>query len=262
MNFDIGSISSFRLTAGNNEGKVVYGYTEVKPYELFMIPQGGLPSLISGAFRPNPITGSVFELKNYRIGHMRTSMVGLVIPLRWYFGEQRTGRPRFHLEAGYGLDLVLVQADYVVTTHSVTFDASLYNFVFDAGTVSGSEPMNGAVSNNLLFSNGSIGGGVTVGRFMLFTQMRFLFTSTYIRGDKEYKRVHGNILAMPALTGADDDPEIAARVAQDGAVIFGRTEMSNAKDEEVGPTGNGDIEGVTDIWNPRQLILGVAFRLR
>ncbi len=263
LHYDIGSISSFRLDdRSGNSGSIYFGNVEVRPNELFLMPQHGVSWTAYGRFIPNPINGNILELDTYRITNLRTAMVGLNVPVRWYFGEHHMGKPRFYVEGGFGFDVIIVNADYYVTTRGYHYDGATDHISYDVVPSRATGPLKGTVSNNILFSNGNVGAGIRFGRFMLFTQARFLFTSTYTRGDRDYKRIRGNILAMPALTGADSDLEIAKLIERDGIVPFGRTSMTGSKDPGSETEVSGDINGVRRIWDPKQWVVGLSFQLR
>lgn len=260
--FDIGSISAFRLTnAVGEDGIIRFGSVVVQPNELFLVGREGAPIRLTGRFYMNPLSSNIFEYTTTRISNMRTKMAGVYIPLRWYWGEQRSARPRFFTEAGVGMDLLFAQADYEVTTRGIQYEESTNSIVFNSVTRMDEEPLGGDVSKSLLFSHGNVGGGTSYGRFTFFAQARFLFTSTLTSKQRDVKRVRGNVLAIPLLAGADADPAIAEKLERDGVVVFGATGLSK-KEQESLTDNEGLANGASEFWDSSQWIFGVAFLLR
>lgn len=259
--FDIGRITAFRLDGPEGSGSVRFGSVVVLPNELFLVGREGTNIRLTGNFRINPVSSSIFEFITYRITGMRTSMVGANVPLRWYWGNQRTARPRFFTELGVGFDLLMVKAHYEVITRGINFDESTFTIRYNERTTTTDEPLDGNVGKNLLFSHYNVGGGVSYGKFSFFAQARFLFRSIIPSGRDKFRRVRGNILAIPVLAGAGSDPGTIDQLERDGAIRFGATGIS--KGDETSNTHNGDklANGVSKFWNGTQWTIGVAFRI-
>ena len=260
--FDIGIIDKFRLNNGQgDDGTVRFGSVILRPNEMFLVGRDGAPILLSGTFSINPLQQDLFEFTTYRISRLRTSMVGVNVPVRWYFGQEHAARPRFFLEAGVGMDLVLVSADYAVRTLGIQYDTSTNGVLFIERTAQQDVPLDGAVPNNLWFSHGSIGAGLAFGRFNVFAMGRFLFSSGLTKEGKDHNRIRGNLLAIPMLAGAAEDPDIAAKLERDGVIPFARTGLSKTDEgESVGDSAEL-ANGVSRFWDPSQWMVGVSFRI-
>lgn len=263
ISFDIGSISSYRLnnTIGE-DGFVRFGSVVVQANELFLIGEEDVPIRLSGNFYINPVTNSVFEFSRTRMTDIRTKMAAVNVPIRWYFGQQHATKPRFFLEGGVGLDLLFVKADYEVTKRGIQYDAGSGTVVGVDAVSKDDVPLGGEVSNNLFFSHGSVGCGVTKGRFMLSGHARFFLAQGYTVKNRDFARVRGNILAVPVIAGASTDPAIVAQLERDGIIPYGRTDLTKTN-EKGSVTDNADLAyGVSKFWDTTNWSIGLSFLLR
>lgn len=263
VSFDIGSISSYRLNNSIGEdGSVRFGSVVVQANELFLIGKEDVPIRLYGTFYINPVTNNIFEFTRTRISNMRTNMAAVNVPIRWYFGQQNGTMPRFFLEGGVGLDLLFVKADYEVITRGIRYDAGTGTVQGVGSTTMGDSPLNGEVSKNLFFSHGSIGCGVSKGRFMLSGQARFFLAQGYTVKNRDFSRVRGNIFVVPVIAGASEDPAIAGQLERDGIIPYGRTDLTKTNDKG-SVTDNADLAyGVSKFWDTTDWSVGLSFLLR
>lgn len=260
--FDIGKVTDLRVNDRDGEdGTVRFGSVIVQPRELFLVTTDEVPIRVTGSFYTNPITSSIFKYERTRITNMRVKMAGVNVPIRWYFGEERPRNLRFFLEGGVGFDLLMVKAEYEVRTWSVMYDQGTNTVTFDESTVKEREPLGGDVSNNLLLSHGSFGGGLTRGRFMLFGQARFLMTKSYTSNHEKFTRVRGNLLVLPALAGAAEDKELLAELDRSGVVPYARTNLSGGDEGSTLNESQDKAQGVSKFWDTTNWIFGLAYLL-
>lgn len=261
--FDIATITDFRLNNFLGEdGTIRFGNQEVEPHELFLLGKGNADIQLTGSFYVNPLNNDLFRYTRTRIRNMHTWMGGIHVPMRWYFGEQRSGHPRWFVSTNIGIDVLFVAADYEVITTSVTYVPGSNTIAFTRSSEMEKEPLGGEVSKNILFSNAGAGGGVAFGRFMISCQGHFLFTKEYSYKGTDYDRVRGNLLVVPILAGATDDPEIASTLAQGGIVPFGRTDITRTSNEGTSTDSANLAKGVSRFWDRSYWTLGLSFQLR
>ena len=97
---------------------------------------------------------------------------------------------------------------------------------------------------------------------MISGQGHFLFTKEYSYKGTDYDRVRGNLLVVPILAGATDDPEIASTLAQGGIVPFGRTDITRTSNEGTSTDSANLAKGVSRFWDRSYWTLGLSFQLR
>ena len=262
--YDIGHITDLR-TFGTTlaEPTVRLGNVDLRQNDLFMVTTTD-PVL---AYQPRAVNGlggmEMLEWQRHRITNIRTGMFGLNLPLRFYFGRGLAERPRFFTELGFGMDFVVVQANYEVTSTLVQYDMGEEDYVTNTSTYSTSKPMSGDVSRDIFLTHMSFGAGIEFGRFQVFAQGRFMLSTHFSDLGRGYDRVRGNILAYPTLAGASTDGRTLTDLEQDGVVLFGATDLEHVRATDgtgEGITVNGN--GVFRYWDDRQYIIGLSFRLR
>lgn len=209
------------------------------------------------------------EYDRNRLSNMQIAMVGFNLPVRWYLGDSHMydNVPKVYLELGFGMDLVLVRANYEVTTTVLELDPSDFSYVRRQENFVNDRPAIGSMGSNLLFTHFSVGGGVELGRFNLFALGRFISSSSFTKEapTRSFDRVRGNILAFPALAGAGDDPRAMSDLARDGALLYGALDLERER-TTTDNSGNGSTtttkgNGVDMFWQSSHLLLGLSYRL-
>ena len=97
---------------------------------------------------------------------------------------------------------------------------------------------------------------------MLSGQARFFLAQGYTVKNRDFSRVRGNILAVPVIAGASEDPAIAEQLERDGIVLYGRTDLTKTN-EKGSVTDNADLAyGVSQFWDTTNWSIGLSFLLR
>jgi hypothetical protein len=264
--FDIGHVSGIQGSLGMVTTPTVrIGGADMGQGRLFLMAQGQE----SVAF--DPVTSDADEgierlqYERHRLSDLRMHMLGFNLPLRWYPGRQPVfGHvPKFYLEFGFGMDLMLVNANYEVTSTVVELDRSNHTYAVRTEHYTGSKPSIESVGRDLWFTHFSAGGGFEVGRFNVYALGRFLSSSKFTLGSRGFDRLRGNILAYPFLTGAQGDARAMSDLALNGAVPYGAIGLERERNtDNTGDTVTVTGNGVDRFWMDRHLVLGIAYRFR
>lgn len=262
MPFDVGVVNELRVFETNvTDPTVRLGNIDLRQGDLFLIDRGEVP-LSYQARTGNVLSGlDLLEWQRFRISNMQTSKFGFDLPLRLYLGSGTFGLPRLYVATGFGMDFLFVKADYEVSSTLVQYDLVEGEYRASSSTYMDSKPMGGTISRDLYFSHWTLGGGIEVGRLHLFVQGRFLISTRLNEMGRGYDRVRGNILALPALWGADGDARTLAELGRDEVVRYGAMDMESVLDaDESGQGRTITANGVSRFWDEQYLMLGISFR--
>jgi hypothetical protein len=262
----IGHVRDFNLKEGaGSQPWLTVGGTEVRPKELFLAsaidPENvilwGNPSLSPGA-------ENVLVLDIYQLRDVRMDMWGLMVPVRWHFGEDKAHGVRFFAEAGMGVDVLRTQATYDLTRTALTmsYTAPVISFSLATEEMQDVAPLDGKLASSVVLTRAMVGGGMDLGRFRVFLRVQRTVSSTLEQDEEKYRRVRGNVLALPVIAEAWNDPEVAATMAAGGVVPYGRTHIPLNGNSDAPAQSSDKAHGVDRYWDHTQAVLGLAFRLR
>lgn len=268
LDYDIGRIVDIQATEDFfGTPNVRFGGTNMGKGSLFLMSKGEEQLAMDEVVNATDDGIVRLEYDRNTLSNIRMDMVGFNIPLRFYLGENHIydNVPKLYMELGFGMDLVLVQADYEVTSTVIELDRSDYSYLLRRETFMDDQPSIGSMGSNILFTHFSAGGGLEVGRFNVFVLGRFLSSSSFNQVGRDFDRLRGNIIAYPVLAGAGEDQRALSDLERDGAVPYGaldlervRTSDSSGSSETTTIKGNG----VDRFWQSRHLVLGLSFRFR
>lgn len=262
----IGHVRDFNLTAwGDTPPRLTVAGTELRPKELFLTSDIDLQQVfIGGNISTSVGAREVLTLDLYRMRDVRMDMWGLMVPVRWHFGEDRAHGVRFFAEAGLGVDVLRTQATYDLDRSALIMNMSPGFITFSLITEGSQDvvPLDGRMASNLVWTRAMVGGGMDVGRFRMFLRVQRTVSSALEIGEDKYRRVRGNVLALPVLAEAWNDAEVAATLAAGGVVPYGRTDIPRNADTEAPAASSEKAHGVDRFWNSTQAVLGLSFRLR
>jgi len=262
----IGHVRDFNLTqAGNSQARLIVGGSELRPKELFLASSIDLEQvLIAGNFSFSPGARDVLVLDLYQLRDVRMDMWGLMVPVRWHFGEDKTHGARFFAEAGMGVDVLRTQATYDLTRTALSMNVAPQVITFSLTTdeMQDVAPLDGKLASNAVFTRAMLGGGMDVGRFRVFLRVQRTVSSALEIGDDKYRRVRGNVLALPVIAESWKDPEVVATLAAGGVVPYGRTDIPRNGDSDAPAQSSDKAHGVDRFRDRTQAVLGLSFRLR
>lgn len=266
--YDIGRVADIQATPDFfGTPTVRFGGVNMGNGSLFLMSRGEEQVSMDEVTGTNDDGMVRLEYDRNRMSDIRMDMVGFNIPLRWYLGANHIydNVPKLYLEFGFGMDLVLVRANYEVTSTVVELDRSDYSYLVRQETFMDDRPSIGSMGTNMLFTHFSAGGGLELGRFNVFVLGRFLSSSSFAQVGREFDRLRGNILAYPVLAGAGDDRRAMSDLERDGAVPYGALDLERERSGDTsGSTDTTTItgNGVDRFWQSRHLLLGLSFRFR
>ena len=260
--YDIAHLSRLNLNVpAGTDASVRIGNVDVHEGELLLIPKDGVGVAIQGQLSWSPSGSDVVEYVVYRPTNFSMSMASIGIPLRWYFGTEDPQRPRFYAELGLDVDILITRADYEVTTEAITFDQNQLQLSYSMVVRNDTEPIGGAVSSNALFTRVHVAAGISYRRFAFFLECGRLMASNIDYYEQRHDRMRGNVLSVPFLAGVDTDDEVSSEIENDGAVVFGRTDMPKGSNGSSAESADR-VNGISRFWNGQQWSLGISFRLR
>lgn len=262
----VGHVRDFNLTqAGNSQARLTVGGTELRPKELFLASSIDLEQVrIAGNVSFSPGARDVLVLDLYQLRDVRMDMWGVMVPVRWHFGEDKAQGARFFAEAGMGVDVLRTQATYDLTRTALSMNVAPQVITFSLTTEEMQDvaPLDGKLASNAVFTRAMLGGGMDLGRFRVFLRVQRTVSSALEIGDEKYRRVRGNVLALPVIAESWKDPEVAATLAAGGVVPYGRTDIPRNGDSDSPAQSSDKAHGVDRFWDRTQAVLGLAFRLR
>jgi hypothetical protein len=262
--FDVGHVRDIREQGdGFGTPTVRFGNTDLRRNDLFLMAPGEEQVW----YQPVTVAGGggleLLEYERVSLRNVSMHMVGGNIPLRWYLGSgaplQRS--PKIYMEFGFGMDMVIVSADHVVTTTLVQLDASDLTYATTTTTRFDDAPLMGSVGRHLYFTHMSFGGGIEMGRFNLSVLGRYHLSSKFTDLGRAYDRVRGNIVAYPLLAGVDEDRRVMSDLERDGAIRYGALDLERIRSgDQYSGGGTTTGNGVDRFWQRGHLLFGVAFR--
>ena len=206
----------------------------------------------------------VLTLDLYKMRDVRMDMWGLMVPVRWHFGEDRDHGVRFFAEAGMGVDVLRTQATYDLERSALIMNMSpgLITFSLATEELQDVVPLEGRMASNVVWTRAMVGGGMDMGRFRVFLRVQRTVSSALEIGEDKYRRVRGNVLALPVLAEAWNDAEVAATLAAGGGGPYGRTDIPRNAGSDAPTQSSDKAHGVDRFWDNTQAVLGLSFRLR
>ena len=260
--YSILHVNRFRLETSSREPAMLLNDQEFQQGALLLMGNAPISFGLRGSLSASPGGADVLELHEYRMTNIRMDMAGLNIPLRWYLNSDRKDgpRPRYFVEAGFGMDKLFVSADYEVIERGVEFDLQNSMIEFTLDTSHTDQPFEGTISRNLIFANVNFSAGVEFGHFVVFVQRRGMFSRKLQHRSEEHSRIRGNPLAVPILADAGSDGSTMNALASDGILYYGSTDID--PDEGNGAAKSSDrATGLQHYWDPGQWCFGISFRL-
>ena len=266
LDYDVGRIADIQATADYfGTPTVRFGGLNMVNGSLFLMSKDEEQVTLDEVLGTNDEGIVRLEYDRNRLSNIRMDMVGFNVPLRWYLGENHIydNVPKLYMELGFGMDLVLVRADYEVTSTVLELDRSDYSYLLRQETFMDDKPSIGSMGSNILFTHFSVGGGLELGRFNLFALGRFLSSSSFAQVGRDFDRLRGNIVAYPVLAGAGDDQRALSDLERDGALPYGALDLERERSSD--PSGSGTPttikgNGVDRFWQSRYLTIGLSFR--
>jgi hypothetical protein len=259
----IGHVRDFNLfSAGNAQPVLNVAGTPLRDNELFLSAVA-LPEVqLAGQLSLSPGAEDVLVLDYYEVRDVHMNMWGLMVPVRWHFGPDKAQGPRFFAEAGLGVDVLRMQATYDLVRSSITMDIQplVITLTRSISMQSDVVPRDGELDQSVVFTRAMVGGGVDLGRFRVFLRLQRTVSAALEQDGDTFRRVRGNVFALPVIAEAWNDPEVATTLAGGGIVPYGRTDIPKDAD---GPAQSYDTAtGVDRFWDRSQAVLGISFRLR
>jgi len=262
----IGHVRDFNLNDGpNSQSRLTVGGTELRSKELFLASNIDINNVfLRGNISLSPGAGNVLVLDLYKLRNVRMDMWGIMVPVRWHFREDKAQGARFFAEVGMGVDVLRTQATYDLTRNALTMNLAPTVITFSLATYEMKDvaPLDGELASNVLFTRAMVGGGMDLGRFRVFLRVQSTVSSAWEQEEGKYRRVRGNVLALPVIAEAWNDPEVAATLDAGGVVPYGRTGIPRNADDDAGAQSSDKANGVDRFWDRTQAVLGLAFRLR
>lgn len=259
----IGHVRDFNLfAAGSLQPVLLVAGTALRDKELFLSPVAFPEAQLGGQLSFSPGAADVLVLDSYEIRDVRMDMWGLMVPIRWHFGVDKAQGARFFAEAGLGVDVLRMQATYDLFRASLTMDIQPQVIYFTRSYVQENDvvPLDGELANSVVFTRAMMGGGVDLGRFRVFLRVQRTVSGSLEQDGETFRRVRGNVLALPLIAEAWSDPEVAATLTAGGIVPYGRTDIPLDGD---GPAQSSErAPGVDRFWDRTQAVLGISFLLR
>jgi hypothetical protein len=261
----IGHVRDFNLKAGDSEPRLTVGGAELRPKELFLASTIDLDQVfLTGQVSLSPGAEKILVLDLYQMRDVRMDMWGLMVPVRWHFGEDKAHGARFFAEAGMGVDVLRTQATYDLTRTdlSMSYSPGIISFSMETDEMQDVAPLDGKLASSLVFTRAMVGGGMDLGRFRVFLRVQHTVSQALELEGANYRRVRGNVLALPVIAEAWKDPEVAATLDAGGVVPFGTADTPRNTDNGSAAQSSDRVQGVDRFWDRTQALLGVAFRLR
>lgn len=258
--FDIGHVVGIQATQGLDPAKriITVGTQVMRPNELMLLSRDSVPLLIE------PYTGGTdegitgFEFDRIRMSDVRAARYSVCPVVRLYLGETGEDRPAFKLfaEAGLGIDYVVYRANFNVTRYKVAQQSDL-SYLTTKQTQEGLDRYEyDSYRKNLFLGTFHFGLGGEKGRFCLAFAWRSLIPKTFGGTYKGYKRIKGDIIAMPAMNETESNSNsIRLALENDGAVRYGATNIQ----AEQGNTRTGN--GVGRFMDTSNFMITLAFRI-
>lgn len=260
--YRVGAITDSRIgNSGSDEPEFRLNDVVVEPNEVFLAAVDDLFPTVSGSFNPNPISNTLFIIKTNRISDVRLTMAGAYLPIRWYFGPSGKSRPRFFLEGGPGIDVLMVRANYTITTQTFSYDPEAFRVRVDETLDESEMPFGEGMAKNVMFMNGSFGAGLDIGRFKLVFQARTHFTSTYDRAGTAHKRIRGNMLVIPALADVESDEQLSQRLSNGQIVPFGHMQLAGKEEGSASKPDESGVSALGRFWDGSQMLIMVSYQL-
>jgi len=246
VGFDIGHLDQITPTSGLiGAPTVTFDGTTMQRGSLFLLSRDPGPITFQTVTNAGEQGIESFSYQYYRLSNVRMDMTGFNIPLRWYLGDnyKYDNVLKFYPEVGFGMDVVLIKADYETTTATIQLDRTDYTYSVHENRTDRKEPIGNSIGSEIWLTHFSVGAGLELGRFNLFASKRWYTMSKFEKNGQNYERIRGNIIAFPLLAGANEDPGVHTEL-DGGAVLYGATDLekapySNTSTSNESITGNG-----------------------
>lgn len=263
--FRIGHVNELNVSQlGVEDVTMRVNGTTLNEGSLFLSPFTAPEIIVTGFFSLSFSGLDAVKLDLYEIRDVRMDMLGLMVPLRWHFGNDNGTGPRFFAETGLGLDLLRTSATYDLERTSATLrqEGQLVFFTVLTQEFSDVAPLEGNLAQHVLFTRLMVGGGVDIGRIRFFVRGQHTVSKELEQGGRSYRRVRGDLFALPVLAEAWNDAEVSSTLAAGGVVPFGRTDIANDKASASTAESSDRSNGVDRFWNSIQAIIGASFVIR
>lgn len=261
----IGHVSALNVIQPDRPEPVAnVGGMDLRANEVFLSTTATPHVTFSGFLSLSPGAQNVMVLDIYKPRDVRMDMWGVMLPVRWHFGREGSNAPRFFAEAGMGVDVLRTRATYDLTRTALTMEYQQQFIVISNSTSTYDDVslMDGRLARDLVFTRAMFGGGASLGRLRVFLRVQRTVSAKLEQGNDTYRRARGNLFALPLLSSAWDDEDVAAMLVGDGVVPFGRTDIPRDSDTTDRPGSSDRAHGVDRFWDRTQAVLGVSIRLR